>query len=756
MDKQKTKPLGHTMLKTKVAASAALLALAVAPTVANAAPEKAPANSEGVYVTILSPTPGSSYDGTKQVEVSAFYQASMNDGGVTTLELYIDGREAAKKSLDSPEARGVVSFLIDPTILSSGKHHIVVRAAAADAEVNSAATELSVTNDNDSLGNAGGDIQSTPPQLFIASPAPDATVAGTVKIKVNAHDDSGKPPYVSLFIDHAFKTLRNYPPFTFDWDTTRVANGYHTIEVYGYNDAQQVGHAEPMRVLVNNPGGNTIVRHDLSDTVKTPAKKMASAPAKAKPMARAAAHEAKPIASAPAHKAKLAAAPAVHPAKVSPVVLPALHPAKPVAVAASALNKPAPVAAAHPAKPVVAASGKKALPPTPSHPLLAKGAANGQKAVAGVAKPARPVAKAVKPLAVPAGPLLAEAQPAYTGPAITPNAPLLDDNQIAQLAPDTEGQLSPVTPAVHAATKAAVSTAQPARAAQAAKSAAPNGSPVLAGTGAAAPAPSASALALPQNLASADTGSAPVDTETLLSAPFIHPVPMSPVEAPRAPVTPSTAPETDAHSHGQPALAGSARTQSAGAPVEMASASLNPGSLSPGELFDGSPTLENPTLNQKDLALPTHRVVSSPVGGAASHHLIPLLAGEPTDPQVLARARGAYRMVFDAQPLSLDRPVQVRDSILFAPFRQIFESQGGTLLWLPEEKKIQAVSPTREIELTIGSKDALINNQGLVLAEAPYLLYGRTMVPLSFLPVALDVSVSFDAATGHLIINSNK
>ena len=44
----------------------------------------------------------------------------------------------------------------------------------------------------------------------------------------------------------------------------------------------------------------------------------------------------------------------------------------------------------------------------------------------------------------------------------------------------------------------------------------------------------------------------------------------------------------------------------------------------------------------------------------------------------------------------------------------------------------------------------------LSLELAPYLLSGRTMVPLSFLPVALDVSVDFDASTGHLIINSNK
>src|SRR5579863_8466614 len=101
MNRQKSKPLGHTMLKKTVAASATLLALSLAPTVAQAAPSKVPIQSNGVYVTILSPTQGTSYDGSKQVEVSAFYQGSSNDGGVATLELYIDGRRAAQKQLDS-------------------------------------------------------------------------------------------------------------------------------------------------------------------------------------------------------------------------------------------------------------------------------------------------------------------------------------------------------------------------------------------------------------------------------------------------------------------------------------------------------------------------------------------------------------------------------------------------------------------------------------------------------------------------------
>ena len=120
------------MLKKTVAASATLLALDMASLGAHAAPSKAPTPSNGVYVTILNPTPRSSYHGTKQVEVSAFYQASINDGGVATARALYRRTRAARSQLDSPEARGVVSFLIDPSVLAPGVHHIVVRAAAAE------------------------------------------------------------------------------------------------------------------------------------------------------------------------------------------------------------------------------------------------------------------------------------------------------------------------------------------------------------------------------------------------------------------------------------------------------------------------------------------------------------------------------------------------------------------------------------------------------------------------------------------------
>ena len=48
-----------------------------------------------------------------------------------------------------------------------------------------------------------------------------------------------------------------------------VSNGYHTIEAFGYNDSPRVGHAPALRLYVNNPGGETSIRHDLLDGAKS-------------------------------------------------------------------------------------------------------------------------------------------------------------------------------------------------------------------------------------------------------------------------------------------------------------------------------------------------------------------------------------------------------------------------------------------------------------------------------------------------------
>ena len=258
-------------------------------------------NDSSPVVSILSPVPRTSFSGIKPVEISAFYQGNSNNQ-IAVIELYVDGVKAAQKVLDTPETRGVVSFLVDAGALSGGTHRIVVRASAADAEVASAKSSFVYelpTPEKPSLETPTLTPSQGSPMLSIENPAVGGQVQGKVTLRIKAEDPSGKPPYVSLFIDHGFKTLRNYAPYEFTWDTTNYPNGYHTIEAFGYNDSQDVGHAQPIRVFVNNPGGRTERRTDLLDAPKT--------------------HSAKPLAKFHTTPKIAAIAPIVKTAKVSPI-----------------------------------------------------------------------------------------------------------------------------------------------------------------------------------------------------------------------------------------------------------------------------------------------------------------------------------------------------------------------------------------------------------------------------------------------------
>ena len=185
----------------------------------------------------------------------------------------------ASKTLDVPETRGVVSFLVDASQMSAGTHKVVVRATAADQEVKSAKSEFTFGASEGTsplsapaiapLPSVAGQASGAAPTLRLIAPTEDGKVRGIVTLHVEATDPSGKAPYVSLFIDKTFKTLRNFAPYEFEWDTTAYPNGSHTIEAFGYNDSPNVGHSQSLSLYVNNPGGETHVRHDLLDGVKT-------------------------------------------------------------------------------------------------------------------------------------------------------------------------------------------------------------------------------------------------------------------------------------------------------------------------------------------------------------------------------------------------------------------------------------------------------------------------------------------------------
>lgn len=563
----------------------------------------AAAGANDLGVTILSPDPHVPLSGVKPVEISAFYQGSPANQ-IIAIELFIDGAKAATKTLDAPETRGVVSFLVDAGQISAGPHQIVIRATAADQEVQSAKSQFTF---NGMDGNAvplaapnpsGPNLtlptdpalsSGLPPTLRLLSPTPDGRVQGVITLRVEASDPSGKAPYVSLFIDKTFKTLRNYAPYEFEWDTTAYSNGYHTIEAYGYSDSTtNVGHAKTLRLYVNNPGGETGIRHDLLDAA--PVVKAI------RPARRIAATRIRPLLARPARVAAL-------PRTIS----------------------------------------EKPLPPAQIASLLPRHAASTREIV--------------RQLAAGAGSL-----------------------RFGSL--DFESELS--TP--FAAEKPAPAAVHPAR------------------------------IHSFKPLRVAD--------KTIVARPT------SDLEAQ------ALMAETPARTLGSKARL-----------PQIASIRLPGNDLaSPFVALPHAPMLSAPAA--KTALRP---MVHAPLKMHALHVHLPV--GMMSD---LLRSAGQRTLLFNHTTVTMDRPLTAQNRVLFGPLRQIFEQGGGTLTWQSSTGTVRAKSATKDILLTLGDTQAQVNAKPVTLDGKPYLLMGRTMVPLSFIAVAMDADVQFDAATGHLLVTSRK
>ena len=579
-----TNPKSHWGLTgTAVLASALGMSL-LGPHRAFAAPHQlsaVPAAAD-LGVTILSPDPHTPLAGVKPVEISAFYQGSPANQ-IIAIELFIDGAKAATKMLDAPETRGVVSFLVDAGQISAGAHQIVIRATAADQEVSSAKSRFTFNGMDPGvtpLAMPSPTIAPTtpptdpslssglPPTLRLLSPSPDGKVQGVMTLRVEASDPSGKAPYVSLFIDKTFKTLRNYAPYEFEWDTTAYSNGYHTVEAYGYNDTASVGHAKTLRLYVNNPGGETGIRRDLLDAPK------AVKPAR--------------IIAAPKKQAAL-------PEQwLAPAQIAALRPS-------SHLKSPEAIVR-----------------------QLAAGAHGlhfgGLDFATELSTPfAAPKAAPVKPTAVPVRVKAVRAQ------AVKPVPMAVSTDTAAAIAETPARTLSKK---VHL--------------------------------------PQLASIRLPGND---------------LASPFV--------------ALPHLAPAT----------------------VKTAVRQTTP-------------------AFPKMHALRVHL----PIGMMSS----------------LLRSAGQRTILFNHTTVTMDRPLTVQNQVLFGPLRQIFEQGGGTLTWQSASGTVRARSATKNILLTMGDTHAQVNAKQITLDGKPYLLMGRTMVPLSFIGLALDATVQFDPATGHLLVISHK
>ncbi|MGQ9524060.1 MAG: stalk domain-containing protein [Armatimonadota bacterium] len=114
-----------------------------------------------------------------------------------------------------------------------------------------------------------------------------------------------------------------------------------------------------------------------------------------------------------------------------------------------------------------------------------------------------------------------------------------------------------------------------------------------------------------------------------------------------------------------------------------------------------------------------------------------------------AQAKGSSkvaRVVVKDTLLSLDVPPVLKNGSAVIPLRQVFEHAGGIVMWLPAEKIARVQVAGKQVQLTIGSRTAMVDGTPVRLDRPAFIRDGRTMVPARFIAEMLDMRVVYDPA----------
>ena len=91
-------------------------------------------------------------------------------------------------------------------------------------------------------------------------PRRNAMVQNVVPIELKL-DPNIKAPYVAFLLDNDFLSIRNYAPYEYNWDSSKISDGPHTIGVEVYDSVnQQLLKKMSVQVIVKNVGGFTKIQ----------------------------------------------------------------------------------------------------------------------------------------------------------------------------------------------------------------------------------------------------------------------------------------------------------------------------------------------------------------------------------------------------------------------------------------------------------------------------------------------------------------
>ncbi len=134
--------------------------------------------------------------------------------------------------------------------LAAGTHEFVMTAGSENLELD----RVILLTDNCTPSGTGDNCltDSTDPTVSLTGPGAGATISGNTTLTATASDNDAID-YVEFYNGSTLLGSDSSQPYSFDWDTTTVANGAHQLTAWAYDLSGNVATSSSVNVTVDNP-----------------------------------------------------------------------------------------------------------------------------------------------------------------------------------------------------------------------------------------------------------------------------------------------------------------------------------------------------------------------------------------------------------------------------------------------------------------------------------------------------------------------
>lgn len=656
------------------------------------------ANDLDPTVKIITPEAGGVVGGQEVLVTVEYF--SNSGSPIDVVELWVDHRNAHRHPLDQPRLRGRVRYYWDSTQFPPGTHSLEAR--ARDEKGYEGTAVVTVSN-----VTRGVPIEGVAPYISIFKPSDGARISGRTEVEIDVHP--GEARFVYVMLDGKMLAATTESPYILTVDADTLAAGPHTIYAVAKTDQ---GEIQSGIVTVNVDSASTYVGPELPTPSLAPQTRSVG-PELALPSVPEFTVDADEMTGGLVGGGLMLASVDVPRIVSTPTAVAT------VSTPAPTLVVPAPVAA--PLRSVAPA-------PVPS-PI-----------VVSATRPT-PVARPVQPGTAPR--VVAPAMPDEIAPisARTPSghgAPsgLPSETVVPKAsAPSTDVEAVSV--------RTVVPTARP----MAATRRPTEMTPIAAGP--ARPMAAAANVAAPK--------------VAVAAAPVVEPT--ATVE-PIARVARATRPQAGSPSY---ARSGADLTAASLEPVASAAARSAVVGTAPGASTPRAKIAQAASVvgaNSAVVRVHVVRAAETLQSVSARYGVSVRRIARANDLDADARISAGSRLnippqttiLFDDVPVAFDVEPEIINGVAVAPIRQLLETAGGTVYWMADSQEVRGVVGDTDISVRVGSREAIVDEETVLLDLAAFMKRDRVLVPVRFVGDVLDVTVAYDPETEdvHIVTRDPK